>query len=188
MLTLVPKQVPQESYLLLPKHHPSLAPNMVKMGQSLSRRITREAWLQTKLHLLPPCLLSNIFLLSNNRNLFPVWNRVRQKLPITRAEGKPHKQERRCVRQGRCSHPRCRSLETRASRRTALHVRIAVFQKLNTPARAAQRASELSAFTEQLSFSDPQHLGVSMINSSLKSHSSAREFPAPPCSSSLDIS
>lgn len=44
------------------------------------------------------------------------------------------------------AHPRCRSLETRASRRITLHVQIGVFQKLNTIAWVAQRASEFSAF------------------------------------------
>lgn len=64
------------------KHHPSLAPSMIKMGQILSRKITREAWLQDKLHWLSSFILPSLFLISNNRNLFPDWNRARQKSAI----------------------------------------------------------------------------------------------------------
>lgn len=61
------------------KHHSSLASNMIKIGQVLLRKITREAWLQAKLHWFSPFLLPFLFLISNNRNLLLDRTRVRPK-------------------------------------------------------------------------------------------------------------
>lgn len=87
------------------KHHPSLATNMIKMGQILSRKITREPWLHAKLHWLSPFLLPSLFLISNNRNLFPDWNRARQKSAI---EDRVDKRKTTQVEESRCLyHEHC---------------------------------------------------------------------------------
>lgn len=144
---LVPNRAPRVPLGVTKKPQPSLTPNRAKMGHILLR--DSEVYLQTKLHQLSPPLLPSLILVSNNRNLFPDWNRVRKKSKFKDCMDK--RGESRCLWQGYCSTPRCTSLEIRTGR-IPLHVSLAVFQKLNTITWAAQSTQSFLHFTEHLSF------------------------------------
>lgn len=143
------------------------------MRPILLREITNWACLQAKLHQPSPLLLPSLFLISNNRNLFPYWNKVKKKSKIKDCMAK-----RRGKQVSLTGILQCWNLEIRTGR-IPLHVPLAVFQKLNTITWAAQSTPEFPAlygasflFYLFLNlFLDHQHLCLSMVRSFLKLHS-----------------
>lgn len=147
------------------------------MGRILSRKVTRGAWLQAKLGRLSPFLLPSLTLVSNHRNLFPDWNRARQRWAIRdhTARSKKHTSGEELVALTRTSHPSSMQEPGKQGKWKCYTARSnRSVSKINHHRHQLRKELQSSPhFTERLSLFDPQHLCASMRNSVLKSQSSA---------------